>query len=62
MKHYFDVNADGVNFGSFTNEEWADEFAALLINRGYDNVEVELQCYIVSTKNEFRKLMKKWNN
>lgn len=62
MKHFYDVNADGVNFGKFTKEEWANAFAALLIKRGFGNVEVDIQCFIVSTEQEFRKHMKKWTN
>lgn len=62
MKHYYDVISDGVNFGSFTKEHWANSFAALLVKRGFENVEVEINCYIVSTEQEFKDKMKKWTS
>lgn len=62
MRHFYDVNADGVNFGKFTKEVWANEFAALLTKRGFENVEVDIQCFIVSTEQEFKEHMRKWIN
>lgn len=59
MKHYYDVTSNGIIFGSFTKEVWANAYAAKLVNKGFENVEVEIQCFIVSTQQEFEQKMKK---
>ena len=59
MKYYYDVTSNGICFGKFTKENWANAYAAKLVSDGFENVEVGIQDCIISTKSEFEKKMKK---
>lgn len=59
MKNYFDVTSGCICYGSFTKEKWANAFAAKLLSEGFENVEVEIQDFIVSTQREFDEKMKR---
>lgn len=61
MTYFYDVISNGICFGSFTKEKWANAYAAKLVSEGFENVEVEIQDYIVSTQAEFEKKMKGGN-
>lgn len=58
MTNYYDVISGGICFGSFTKEKWANALAAKLVSKGFENVEVEIQDFIVSTQAEFEEKMK----
>lgn len=62
MKHYYRVTSNGITFGSFVREMWANAYAAALVSAGFECVEVDIEPFIISTQSEFEEKIRRVNS